>query len=72
MTDFDKIWEDIVKGMVSCRVCGEVGDTNEICGLSSPDASGNPRTMGNCDRRRNSTIKRPAHEKRMRRRERGG
>lgn len=75
MTDFNKIWEDIVKGTVACRVCGEMGDTNEICPQSSPDSSGNQRTMGNCDRRRNSEIPRHSHMVRQRRKqkkERGG
>lgn len=48
MTDFDKIWEDIVKGLVSCPVCRKVGDTNEPCPFSDD------HTMGNCDRRRNA------------------
>ena len=72
---FERIWEEIVKGTVSCQVCGEVGDTNEICSLSSPNTEGELRTMGNCDRRRNSMVKRPSHMVRVRRKrkkERGG
>ena len=65
---FERIWEEIVKGTVSCQVCGEVGDTNEKCSLSSPNTEGELRTMGNCDRRRNSMVKRPSHAVRARRR----
>jgi hypothetical protein len=75
MTDFDKIWDIIVKGTVACQVCGEAGDTNEICPLSSPNAEGELRTMGNCDRRRNSVVNRPSHmvrANRRRKKERGG
>lgn len=75
MTDFDMIWEDVVKGTVACKVCGQMGDTTEICELSSPDADGRLRTMGNCDRRRNSEVNRPSHrvkEWRRRKKERGG
>jgi hypothetical protein len=75
MTGFDKIWEDIVKGTVACRVCGEMGDTAEMCPASSPDPSGKQRTMGNCDRRRNSEVPRHSHMVRQRRKhkkERGG
>jgi len=68
MTDFDTIWDEIVKGTVGCPVCNEAGDTNEVCPLSSPDTGGNLRTMGNCDRRINSTKLRPAHKKRERQR----
>ena len=73
MTDFDEIWDEIVKGTVACMVCNQAGDTQQECPLSSPDADGNMRTMGNCDRRRNSTKDRPSHRSReWKKRKRGG
>ena len=72
---FEKIWEEIVKGTVGCPVCNSAGDTRDECPFSTPDADGGLRTMGNCDRRINSTKVRPEHQKRMRRKrkkERGG